>query len=90
MTAHDFPELDGMPPEEAVHNHMANISAYAQFDWYEHVWSVHGPIRGHRIDKKAWTLDRRCRESRRSDDVHGFAKIVLTDCEEFSVSTITG
>ena len=35
MTAHDFPELDGMPPEEAVHNRMADISAYAQFDWYD-------------------------------------------------------
>jgi hypothetical protein len=31
MTAHAFPELDGIPPEEAVHNHMADISAYAQF-----------------------------------------------------------
>jgi hypothetical protein len=37
MTAHDFPELDGMPPEEAVHNQMADTSAYAQFDWYEYV-----------------------------------------------------
>jgi hypothetical protein len=40
MTAHDFPELGGMPPEEAVHNHMTNISAYAQFDWYEYVWHI--------------------------------------------------
>jgi hypothetical protein len=40
MTAHDFPELDGMPPEEAVHNHMADISAYAQFDWFEYVWYI--------------------------------------------------
>jgi hypothetical protein len=40
MTAHDLPELDGMPPEEAVHNRMADISAYAQFDWYEYVWYI--------------------------------------------------
>jgi hypothetical protein len=40
MIAHDFPELDGIPLEEAVHNHMANISAYAQFDWYKHVWYI--------------------------------------------------
>jgi hypothetical protein len=40
MTAHDFLELDGMPPEKAVHNHMANISAYAQFDWFEYVWYI--------------------------------------------------
>jgi hypothetical protein len=40
MTAHDFPELDGMPPEEAVHNRMVDISTYAQFDWYEYVWYI--------------------------------------------------
>jgi hypothetical protein len=40
MTAHDFLELDGMPLEEAVHNHMADISAYAQFDWYQHIWYI--------------------------------------------------
>jgi hypothetical protein len=40
MTAHDFLELDGMPPEEAVHNHMANISAHAQFNWYEYIWYI--------------------------------------------------
>jgi hypothetical protein len=40
MTAHDFLELDTMPPEEAVHNHMADISTYAQFDWYEYVWYI--------------------------------------------------
>jgi hypothetical protein len=31
MTAHDFPELDGMPPEEAVHNHMANSIGLTMF-----------------------------------------------------------
>jgi hypothetical protein len=41
MTAHDFPELDGMPPKEAVHNHMVDISAYAQFNWYnKYVWYI--------------------------------------------------
>jgi hypothetical protein len=40
MTAHDYPELDGMPPEEVVHGRMADISAYAQFDWYEYVWYI--------------------------------------------------
>jgi hypothetical protein len=41
MTAHDFLELDGMSLKEAVHNHMANISAYAQFNWYdEYVWYI--------------------------------------------------
>jgi hypothetical protein len=37
MTAHDFLELDGLPPEKPVQNHLADISAYAQFDWYEYV-----------------------------------------------------
>jgi hypothetical protein len=40
MTSHDFPELDGMPLEEAVHSRMANISTYAQFDWYKYVWYI--------------------------------------------------
>jgi hypothetical protein len=40
MTAHNFPALDGMPPEEAIHNCMVDISAYAQFDWYEYVWYI--------------------------------------------------
>jgi hypothetical protein len=43
MTAHDFPELDGMPPEEAIHNRMADILAYAQFDWYKYVWYINQP-----------------------------------------------
>jgi hypothetical protein len=41
MTAHDFLELDGMPPKEAVlHSHMADIFAYPQFHWFEWVWYI--------------------------------------------------
>ena len=39
-TAHNYPELDGMPPEELMHGRMVDISAYAQFDWYEYVWYI--------------------------------------------------
>ena len=33
-TAHDFPGLDGLTPEESVHARVMEISAYAQFSWY--------------------------------------------------------
>ena len=39
-TAHNLPELQGMSPEENVHGQAADISAYAQFDWYKPVWYI--------------------------------------------------
>ena len=41
-TAHDLPALDGMCAEERIHNRIIDMSAYAQFDWYEYVWYVSG------------------------------------------------
>ena len=40
MTAHDDPGLDGLTPEERVHARVTDISAYAQFDWYQPVWYI--------------------------------------------------
>ena len=40
MTAHDDPGLDGLTPEESVHARVTDISAYAQFDWYQPVWYI--------------------------------------------------
>jgi hypothetical protein len=40
FTAHSFPELDGMTPYERVHARTGDISAYAQFDWYQYVWYI--------------------------------------------------
>jgi hypothetical protein len=52
VPAHDFLELDGMPPEEEVYNHMANISAYAQFDWYEYVWYINRALDATELTRK--------------------------------------
>jgi len=43
MTAHDDPALNGLTPDENVHGRMRDISAYAQFDWYEYVWYIDPP-----------------------------------------------
>ena len=40
FTAHSYPELDGMTPYERVHARTGDISAYAQFDWYQYVWYI--------------------------------------------------
>jgi hypothetical protein len=38
LTALDLPQLDGQTPESHVLGSTVDISAYAQFDWYEYVW----------------------------------------------------
>jgi hypothetical protein len=38
LTALDLPQLDGQVPESYVLGSTVDISAYAQFDWYEYVW----------------------------------------------------
>ncbi len=40
LTAHDNPALNGLTPHENVHARTPDISAYAQFDWYEPVWYI--------------------------------------------------
>ena len=42
-TALDMPVLDGRTPEENVHARIVDISAYAQFDWFSHVWYIDYP-----------------------------------------------
>ena len=42
-TALDIPGLDGRTPEENVHARIVDISAYAQFNWYSHVWYIDYP-----------------------------------------------
>ena len=37
-TASDHPSMDGRVPEEFYHGDMVDISAYAQFGWYEPAW----------------------------------------------------
>jgi hypothetical protein len=43
FTAHSFPELDGMTPYEKLYARTGDISAYAQFDWYQYVWYIDPP-----------------------------------------------
>ena len=38
LTALDLPQLNGEVPESYVLGSTVDISAYAQFDWYEYVW----------------------------------------------------
>jgi hypothetical protein len=38
LTALDLPQLDGQTPESHVLGSTVDMSAYAQFDWYEYVW----------------------------------------------------
>jgi hypothetical protein len=40
FTAHPYPEVDGMTPYKRVHARTGDISAYAQFDWYQYVWYI--------------------------------------------------
>ena len=42
MTAHDDPGLSGLMLEESIHARVMDISAYAQFDWYQLVWYIDG------------------------------------------------
>ena len=43
LTAHDIPGLNGLSPEENIHARTPDISAYAQYEWYEAVWYVDPP-----------------------------------------------
>lgn len=40
LTAHDIPALQGHVPSEAIEGNTPNVSEYAQFDWYQHVWYI--------------------------------------------------
>ena len=42
-TALAMPELEGRTPEENIHARVVDISAYAQFNWYSHVWYIDYP-----------------------------------------------
>ena len=42
-TALDIPGLNGMTPEESVHGRTVDISAYAQFGFYQLVWYIDAP-----------------------------------------------
>jgi hypothetical protein len=78
MTAHDFPELDGMPSEEAVqkptflliHNSIGTNTFGTSTDQRTR----------DRIGKEAWSFDWCHRKSRLSNDIHGFTQIVSPDC----------
>ena len=40
LTAHDIPALQGRVPSEVIEGNTPDISEYAQFDWYQHVWYI--------------------------------------------------
>jgi hypothetical protein len=42
-TALDLPTLNGMTPEESIHGRSVDISAYAQFGFYDFVWYIDNP-----------------------------------------------
>ena len=42
-TALDMPVLDSRAPEENIHARIVDISAFAQFDWFSHVWYIDYP-----------------------------------------------
>ena len=87
-TAHNFPCLDGLTPEESVHARVADISAYAQFGWYDHVWYIDqgerklgrwlGVAEGHGAPMTYWILPKSCRPIPRS------SVFEMTDDEKLS------
>jgi len=40
LTAHDFPALNGLSPQENIHARTPDISPYTQFGWYKPVWYI--------------------------------------------------
>jgi hypothetical protein len=40
LTAHPIPSLNDRVPAERIEGNTPDISEYAQFDWYEHVWYI--------------------------------------------------
>jgi hypothetical protein len=40
LTAHNIPALQGRVPSEVIEGNTPDISEYAHFDWYQHVWYI--------------------------------------------------